>query len=539
MSSLHPYVRAALDEIKAQPHDDTPRLMLADWLEENGDEADHDRAQVLRLGCQAAALPAWDPLCRIHDAAARALVRKHRQAWLGDVPLGTVTLDRGLFRVHLHEQDGGRARQVLAAPSILPWLGSVELARPSDNYFTPAEPPLPFALLGPLINEARQLWLLELGPLSWRGLFDHIDTTRLTALHSDCWMPPPDLNLLWEQPFDSLQELSIHEPPNGAIRSWPGLRNVRKLHLVGEANRSPWPGVCPVLEELTVHNVAPTIFEAGDAWPALRHLTVHEEGKVRLPNVLARSGVASRLESLNLHNAGRTVGMAALTRGPATRLRRLRLSAHVAGSDAFRAIDTGATLPALRDLCLADTDLDPAAVAVLTRSPLLDHLDALDLPHNRGNSAAAAALAELPALDRLQHLGLADAHWSADDFTALARRRDLSRLRSLDLSSTPGRPGHAVTPELFPNLIALNLANAVGSQEFDALLTWPILPQLRVLDLSDNWLYADAVHRLLDAPQLAEAAWVRITAHSLSPDLRAAWLDRFGPDSVVESDIPF
>ncbi|MBY0230983.1 MAG: TIGR02996 domain-containing protein, partial [Gemmataceae bacterium] len=41
---------AFLEAILADPHDDAHRLVYADWLEENGDEA---RARFIRLQCRA------------------------------------------------------------------------------------------------------------------------------------------------------------------------------------------------------------------------------------------------------------------------------------------------------------------------------------------------------------------------------------------------------------------------------------------------------------------------------------------------------
>src|SRR4051812_916255 len=40
--------------IRANPDDDTPRLVYADWLQENGDPA---RAEFIRLQCEIARLP--------------------------------------------------------------------------------------------------------------------------------------------------------------------------------------------------------------------------------------------------------------------------------------------------------------------------------------------------------------------------------------------------------------------------------------------------------------------------------------------------
>jgi uncharacterized protein (TIGR02996 family) len=66
-----------------QPQEDTPRLVYADWLEENGQP---ERAEFIRLQCEA-----WS-LCpqytSIHKARTRAswLLKKHGDKWYGELP---------------------------------------------------------------------------------------------------------------------------------------------------------------------------------------------------------------------------------------------------------------------------------------------------------------------------------------------------------------------------------------------------------------------------------------------------------------------
>ena len=66
------------EEINAHLDEDTPRLVFADWLQENGDEP---RAEFIRLQCAAAR---GDP-----SGAKRAdkLLTEHRQPWLRGLPL--------------------------------------------------------------------------------------------------------------------------------------------------------------------------------------------------------------------------------------------------------------------------------------------------------------------------------------------------------------------------------------------------------------------------------------------------------------------
>src|SRR5262245_34845244 len=47
---------ALLAAIRANPEDDTPRLMFADWLDEQGDAASVTRAEFIRLQCELARL---------------------------------------------------------------------------------------------------------------------------------------------------------------------------------------------------------------------------------------------------------------------------------------------------------------------------------------------------------------------------------------------------------------------------------------------------------------------------------------------------
>ncbi len=62
------------------PDDDTPRLVYADWLEENGDP---DWAERIRIECELPLHDAQDIAPKLHDLRKRRelLIRKHREAW--------------------------------------------------------------------------------------------------------------------------------------------------------------------------------------------------------------------------------------------------------------------------------------------------------------------------------------------------------------------------------------------------------------------------------------------------------------------------
>ncbi len=60
----HPSMRDAfLADILAAPHDDTPRLVYADWLDDNAtSEAERARAEFIRLQCTGTAVRRWSEL---------------------------------------------------------------------------------------------------------------------------------------------------------------------------------------------------------------------------------------------------------------------------------------------------------------------------------------------------------------------------------------------------------------------------------------------------------------------------------------------
>jgi uncharacterized protein (TIGR02996 family) len=77
--------RALMTAIIASPEEDTPRLALADWLQEHGDRHDQARAEFIRLQIEAVNAP---PGRRRGELAKKAkdLLKKHRKKWLA--PLG-------------------------------------------------------------------------------------------------------------------------------------------------------------------------------------------------------------------------------------------------------------------------------------------------------------------------------------------------------------------------------------------------------------------------------------------------------------------
>ncbi len=72
-----------LQDIHAHPEDDTPRLIFADFLDDNHQPA---RAQLIRLQCRLARLGPEDPEYDLLHLQEQELLKEHGAAWLGHLP---------------------------------------------------------------------------------------------------------------------------------------------------------------------------------------------------------------------------------------------------------------------------------------------------------------------------------------------------------------------------------------------------------------------------------------------------------------------
>jgi uncharacterized protein (TIGR02996 family) len=101
--SARPEVLAFLRDIKENPEDETPRLILADWLEEHGAEHDIARAELIRVQCEMARRSPSDPQRVALQTRVNELSSAHAPFWLG--PLRQLeharSFERGLLQLHV------------------------------------------------------------------------------------------------------------------------------------------------------------------------------------------------------------------------------------------------------------------------------------------------------------------------------------------------------------------------------------------------------------------------------------------------------
>jgi uncharacterized protein (TIGR02996 family) len=120
-----PEVLAFLEEIKQRPEDDTPRLVLADWLEEHGDP----RGEFVRVQCRLARLAEDDPRRPALLRQQAELLGSHTSEWLGRLPPGTKTeFRRGLLWLMLgYRSLRGRLLRQWVSTGNAVWLGGLQL----------------------------------------------------------------------------------------------------------------------------------------------------------------------------------------------------------------------------------------------------------------------------------------------------------------------------------------------------------------------------------------------------------------------------
>ena len=93
--------QAFLTTILAEPDDDTPRLVFADWLDERGSEEDHPRAALIRAQCRLENLPEGHAERTKLEREAKRILRKHEGHWTKSIRstklLSDITFRRGFI----------------------------------------------------------------------------------------------------------------------------------------------------------------------------------------------------------------------------------------------------------------------------------------------------------------------------------------------------------------------------------------------------------------------------------------------------------
>jgi len=429
-----------LDAILASPEDNAPRLVYADWLEENGRP---ERAALIRVQIELATTPDYLPRWSVLKTRERALLEAYQAEWLR--PLEHIRDDAG-------KDDSKRwtfkrgfvAHAVLAAPTFvrhaeelarLVPLRSLRLAGTGSQLraalFSPWLARIPELMLEDKLSPDDFRLLAEAPALAGlRGLY--LGSTGLTAASAAVLAASPHLS--------DLRTLNLCFTPVGddgmaALAFSPYLANLESLRLTGAAVGGYGAAAIvrsPHLRRLrdlalggrwSTARVGRALASSSDP-PPLTHLDL-ELGAIGSAGVAALAGstLLAGVTDLNLTDNGLgPKGAAALAASPhLKRLRELDLSGNRIGTRGALALAAADNLRGLVHLDLGYCRIGPEGVRALAESPHVAGLENLSLGENTVGAEGAAALAGSPHLARLKRLDLTH--------TPSLRQRDVRRLR--------------------------------------------------------------------------------------------------------------
>jgi uncharacterized protein (TIGR02996 family) len=362
--------RAFFDRIRNEPGEDGPRLIYADWLDENGQS---DRAEFIRLQCALARLSDDDPRRPELRDRERILRDANEERWAADLsPL----VSGWEFRRGVIDSVSVGTSQFLTGGAAIFDLAPVRKVR-----FHDVGDRLQPLVQSPLLAHIRELDLCNndlrnRGPILL-GRSRHL--VQLVALDLGVTaLGDRGLEALAASPvFASLQTLHINDNDPLGVR---GMRAIADSPNLAELNRLDVSGNS--LSEAALR----TLFE-GRTTGKLARLVMHG-------NRLGDAGTAALVGSL--------------------------LFARMVEQDG--AID------------LRRVEMGPTGVRALADTPLLQGLESLDLEGNFLGDTGLAALAASPHLTHLRVLSLRENRIGDEGVRALARAPVMATLRVLDLT---------------------------------------------------------------------------------------------------------
>jgi uncharacterized protein (TIGR02996 family) len=380
-----------LRDVLADPEDDAPRLVYADWLDEHGDEA---RAELIRVGCERARLeegPRWAALA----VRERQLLAAHGGTWKQEVAAwarpgcwfergfvagvegragqfcerGEALYRRAPVRHAALRCVTGCITQMTMRPVLAP-LRALDLL---DGIWADY---LPRWLACPHLAGLRALGLCATPRHRFPRESDLAELRRLTALEELTLAVCP------------LTPLAVHTLLEASV-----LQRLRALRLATDQLREGLRTLLekPELPHLTALQISHTgyLSRYGSGPPGGGALTEHF-------SLLAGSPLLPRLERLSL--AGNDMNshtLSALLAWPALgRLRVLDLSANRLYDGAVEQFLAAPHLPPLRALYLRDNCLGDRGVRLLAATDRLPHLAVLDVRNNGTTPAAEGELRE-------------------------------------------------------------------------------------------------------------------------------------------------
>jgi uncharacterized protein (TIGR02996 family) len=364
--------RAFFDRIRDEPDDDGPRLMYADWLDENGQT---DRAEFIRLQCALARLPDEDPQSAAVRERERDLGENNKFQWTaGLAPLveawvfhrgviDSVSVDAGKFL---------RSGEAIFANAPV---RKVRLLNVADH--------LGKLVQSPLLRLVRELDL-SLNELGDRGPMLLGKSPHLGRLDT--------LNLGYTE---------LGNPGLQAIANTPVFGSLRSLQLAGNS-KIGGPGILALAEsphlpslteiDLTGNNLLDAALRPLFDGPPSARLTrlglvnnrLGDSGTAALCASTVFARMAERYGMIDLRRVEMSkMGAQSLADSPALEfIESLDLEGNFIGDPGLIALAGSPYWKKLRVLSLRENRIEDTGIYSLSRSPVMETLRVLDLTGN-------------------------------------------------------------------------------------------------------------------------------------------------------------
>lgn len=480
MSSAPPELVALLNACRATPADDTPRLVLADWLDEHGE---HDRAELIRVQCESAS-----PILDAERAATlrraeRELILANWQRWAGDL-LQIVSEIRD--EVNRREMDP-------AATTQQQFLERIRAARQAGLEPPPLNPPPPVRV-DPLAR-----W----NPWSFRRGLLRVELTRdvLSDERFLRWCLGPEA--VW------LEEAAFHLPGLGVLPQWDVPAAVR-----------------------TYLGLTARVTLSSDDSAAAR------EARQELHAALTcRNFEFVRTLSVTVADPDPRTARSLLAAG-VRRVTRLTLTGPGVTDDTIAAF-AAAPFHALSELNISGNDLGPAAAKSLAGSRSLRSLVSLMAWRNRFGDDGIIALAESPLAGALNRVELMNTGLGDRGVAALVRSPIPAHLYGPGLNLSMNRIGDAGAKALagceylarFSELILRE--NHIGDAGVQALAASPYVANLTHLDLWRNRIGDGGAEALAASESIGRTRDLSLRDNAITPKGAAALSERYGDRAKV------
>lgn len=427
--------KALLAAIFAHPDEDAPRLVYADWLDEQGGESNADRAEYIRL----AITPTHDgPDYDAKQTRQRELFAKHSRDWYPEL-FGRKNILRGT---------GGSPQMARGFPYKLQGKSDALIA--AGERLTQLAPFVEFQFLdlttAGLLRVVSAPWMARIRKAGLSGgwgasqpdyaaLADaaHFGEMRDLALSSG-WIDRAGAErLAAADPFPKLERFyfgmySSDDAP-AVLFAGKAFAGLRRLNLSGGGGRisgAPMPGlkeVCaaPNLASLTAFDMGwrPTpgltqMLTRAPFWPNLEELDLLRNDLTD-DDLAAFLNMPSRLRKLELDdNKITTEGAEMLAAHPVlANLTHLELSRNKIGDKGFRALLNSPHARNLSKLELNGCGITPAGFTAFAECGNLPNLREVWLSSNTIDLKSARALCASPHLDGLKYLYLGSVNGTA------------------------------------------------------------------------------------------------------------------------------